>query len=225
MNVTCATVNPPAVANQDCATSLLVNVDGVDVNSDNSYGTVSSAQPTCDLFGSIQDVWFSFVAPTSGNVDCLVTNGTMTSSNFNIYSGPCATLSAVAGTCNSNLTTPTTESLTGLVSGDTYYVQVWSNSSEQGIFTLRLSDPGLATTNFNNANFITYPNPVKDMLNLAYSKNIDKVQVINLLGQEIMTKIILANQAQIDFSSLSSGAYLVKVTSDNQTKTIKIIKE
>lgn len=226
MNVTCAVVIPPAVTNQDCATSLLVNVDATDVVSDNSFGTVSSAQPTCDAFGSIQDVWFSFVAPTSGNVDCLITNSTMTSSNFNIYSGTsCATLAPVLNTCNIDLTVPTTEVLTGLISGNTYYVQVWSNATEQGTFTLRLTDPSLSTNSFDTANFKTYPNPVKDVLNIEYSQNIEKIQVMNLLGQEVIVKAINSTQSQVDMANLAQGTYLVKVTANGYVKTIKVIKQ
>ena len=40
-----------------------------------------------------------------------------------------------------------------------------------------------------------------------------------------MTKAVNANQSQIDMSSLATGAYLVKVTADNQVKTIKVFKE
>ena len=34
-----------------------------------------------------------------------------------------------------------------------------------------------------------------------------------------------ANQAQVDMSNLPTGTYLVKVTSDSQVKTIKVVKE
>ncbi len=224
MDVSCTAVNPPAVANQDCPTSLLVSVNGVDVSSDNSYGTVNINQPTCDAFGTVQDVWFKFVAPASGNTDCLITNGTMTSANFNIYSGPCGTLVALVGTCNANLTAPTTESLIGLTVGDTYYVQVWSNSSEQGTFTLRLTDPGLGTDSF-ETNFVVYPNPVTDVLNLSYTQPIDKVQVINLLGQEVITKNLNLNEGQVDFSTVTEGVYFVKITSNNLVKTLRVIKK
>ena len=47
----------------------------------------------------------------------------------------------------------------------------------------------------------------------------------DLLGQEVMTKSSNDAQSQIDMSNLASGTYLVKVTADNQIKTIKIIKE
>lgn len=224
MNVTCAAVTPPAVTNQDCGTALPVLVDGSDNNSDNSFGTVSSTQPTCDLFGSIQDVWFSFVAPASGSVTALLTPGTMTSLNYNVYSGTCGALTAV-GNCNSNLTVANTQQYTTLTPGQTYYVQVWSNAAEQGTFVLRLTDDGLGNGSFDNASFSYYPNPVKNTLNLSYSQDISTIEVYNLLGQRISAISVNANQAQIDMSNLPSAAYVIKVTANQQVKTIRVIKE
>ncbi|WP_162127049.1 T9SS-dependent choice-of-anchor J family protein [Flavobacterium phycosphaerae] len=83
----------------------------------------------------------------------------------------------------------------------------------------------LATPTFGTTNFKVYPNPVKDVLNLSSEKNITKVQVTNLLGQVILTKSLNATQGQIDVANLASGTYMVKVTSDDLVKTIKVIKE
>ena len=83
----------------------------------------------------------------------------------------------------------------------------------------------LGTSTFNDKSFAYYPNPVKNVLHLSYDKNITNVAVFNLLGQEVATKAINATQSQIDMSNLSKGTYLVKVTADNQVKTIKVIKE
>jgi Secretion system C-terminal sorting domain len=224
MVTTCVAITPPAVANQDCGTALSVNLDDIAVSSDNSFGTVSPTQPGCDTFGTIQDVWFSFVA-TSATANCIVTNGTMTSSNFNVYSGSCPTPVAIAGSCNSNILTTATENLTGLTVGNTYFVQVWSSATEQGTFTLRMNDPTLGATTFDSSSFSSYPNPVIDVLNLSYSKNIDKVQVLNLVGQEVLTKSVNATDAKVDMSNLASGTYLVRVSSENQVKTLKVIKQ
>lgn len=225
MTVSCVAVNPPAVTNQDCGTSLAVNVDGVNVGSDNSYGTVNATQPSCDSFGSIQDVWFSFQAPTSGLVDCAVTVGSMTSGNFTVYSGTCATLTETTLACNSNFTGTITENLTGLVAGNTYYVQVWSNASEQGTFIINLSDPSLSSSSFDNNAFRAYPNPVKDILNLSYTSEISNVQVVNMLGQVVLDKKMNATEGQINLSGFNSGAYIVNVTVGNITKSIKVIKQ
>lgn len=225
MDVNCAGVIPPAVTNQTCDLALTVPVDGIDLESDNSNGDISSQTPNCEFFGSVQDVWFSFIAPASGTVNCTVTNISMTSANFTVYSGVCGTLIETTTACNSNILATATESLTGLTAGETYFVQVWSNAAEQGTFSLRMTDTGLATTGFNASGFTTFPNPVKDILNISYNKNITNVAVFNLLGQEVATKSINATQSQIDMSNLSKGTYLVKVTADNQVKTIKVIKE
>ncbi|HMI08670.1 MAG TPA: T9SS type A sorting domain-containing protein, partial [Flavobacterium sp.] len=224
MEVTCAEVIEPAVANQTCALALAVPVDGTVTESDNSFGDVSVVQPSCDPFGSVQDVWFSFVAPVSGSIDCTVTNLTMTSMNFNVYTGSCDALTAV-GTCYSNQTAPVTESLTGLTAGQTYYVQVWSNAAEQGTFTLKVKDSTLGINNFESSDFAYYPNPVKDVLNLSYKTNISSVAIFNLLGQQVVSKAVNANETQIDMSHLPSGTYMVKVTADNQVKTVKVMKQ
>jgi hypothetical protein len=86
-------------------------------------------------------------------------------------------------------------------------------------------DTVLSNNTFDNSSFSYYPNPVKGILTLDYNQNISNVAVFNLLGQQVITKTVNANQSKIDMSNLSAGTYLVKVTADNQTKTIKIIKE
>ena len=83
----------------------------------------------------------------------------------------------------------------------------------------------LSNDDFSTASFTAYPNPVKDVLNLSYSQNISDVAVFNLLGQQVVTKTVNAAQGQIDMSNLAAGTYLVKVTTDNLVKTIKVIKE
>ncbi len=83
----------------------------------------------------------------------------------------------------------------------------------------------LATDTFISNNFKSFPNPVKDILNLSYDKNINLVYVINLLGQEVLSTKLNNNEANINMSGLKAGIYVVKVSSDNEVKTIKIIKE
>ena len=86
-------------------------------------------------------------------------------------------------------------------------------------------DVNLSNGEFDKSNFTFYPNPVKDILNLSYSQNITNVSVYNLLGQKVLEKNINSNSTQVNMSEFASGSYLVKVTSENQTKTIKVIKK
>ncbi|MGK4566301.1 T9SS type A sorting domain-containing protein [Flavobacterium sp. 3HN19-14] len=83
----------------------------------------------------------------------------------------------------------------------------------------------LSVPSSDDTDFGSFPNPVKDILNLTYSKEITKVTVYNLLGQEVTAKPVGANWSQIDMSDLSKGTYLVKITAGSQIRTIKVVKE
>jgi hypothetical protein len=82
----------------------------------------------------------------------------------------------------------------------------------------------LSLGGFDNANFKYYPNPVTDVLTVSYSNVISDVVVYNLLGQQMLTSKPNATQTQVDLSSLTAGTYMVKVTSDEVSKTIKVVK-
>lgn len=83
----------------------------------------------------------------------------------------------------------------------------------------------LGSTQFASKDFRVYPNPVKNILNVSFDSVIANVAIYNLLGQEVMSKSVNANEGTIDVSALNSGTYFVKVYADNQVKTLKVIKE
>ena len=83
----------------------------------------------------------------------------------------------------------------------------------------------LGSDTFETNNFVFYPNPVKDVLNLSLNQEITNVTVLNLLGQQVINQSSNDKQVKIDMSGLSEGAYLVKVISGNQSKMIKVIKK
>ena len=83
----------------------------------------------------------------------------------------------------------------------------------------------MANSSFDNNNFTYYPNPVKNTLNLSYDQEISNVTIFNLMGQKVSSQAINSNQGQVDMSNLSHGVYLVKVSSNNQVKTLRVIKE
>lgn len=75
------------------------------------------------------------------------------------------------------------------------------------------------------AGFTVYPNPVKDVVNLANAATIDTVQVYNITGQLVHSQAVNADSAVIDLQKLSAGAYLLHVSANGETNRIKIIKE
>jgi hypothetical protein len=86
-------------------------------------------------------------------------------------------------------------------------------------------DTTLGSNSFDTSNFVAYPNPVKDVLNLSYKSSISNVKVINLLGQEVVNAKANTNDVQVDMSSLNAGVYIVNVTVGDTVHTIKVIKE
>ncbi|GGD16735.1 T9SS C-terminal target domain-containing protein [Flavobacterium orientale] len=111
-----------------------------------------------------------------------------------------------------------------ITDGTTYYAvsSVGTCNSEALAVTVVVT---LGVNGFDSSNFKYYPNPVTNSLTISYTYSISEVVVSNLLGQQISAVKPNVTQTDIDMSSLPNGTYLVKVTSDNQSKTIKVIKQ
>lgn len=86
----------------------------------------------------------------------------------------------------------------------------------------------LAANQFENGEFLLYPNPTKNKINIALKNNsytIDAVIVNDILGKTVFTKNINNQNAEIDLSNLSNGVYFVKVKANGNEKIVKLIKE
>lgn len=118
-----------------------------------------------------------------------------------------------------------TSDVTGVIR---FYIHLNDQCVSENIDRVRsiICGESLSTVSFDNSNFKFYPNPVKDLLTITYETSISKVSVVNLLGQQLMSKSVNANESQLDLSTLSAGTYLVRITTeDNLEKTIKIVKQ
>lgn len=108
-----------------------------------------------------------------------------------------------------------------------FNIRVKDNTGQWGpVFRNVISvQTSLSTGDFSLANLVAYPNPVKDVLNVSFDKEIRTIAIFNVLGQQVMERSVNATEAIIDVSNLTSGNYFVKVTADDAFKTLKIIKE
>lgn len=68
--------------------------------------------------------------------------------------------------------------------------------------------------------FSIYPNPAKDYLHIS-GDGITSVVIVDLLGNEV--KLFSTAQTTYDVSNLKNGTYLVKVSSQNASKTFKVL--
>ncbi|KGL64051.1 endonuclease [Polaribacter sp. Hel1_85] len=115
-----------------------------------------------------------------------------------------------------------------IVSPNTVY-----NADEwvQGSGTDDCSDLGkhnVSTASVENTilnSFKMYPNPINgNKLYFNLIKNVN-INIYNVLGKLIKTEKVNTNNNSIDISSLSKGVYLVKINSENEIITKKLIKK
>ena len=65
-----------------------------------------------------------------------------------------------------------------------------------------------------------YPNPVRDRLTVK-AENLHSVEVFNLVGQMVM----VSTSSVIDMSDLNQGVYFVRVMTDGNAITKRIVKQ
>jgi hypothetical protein len=68
------------------------------------------------------------------------------------------------------------------------------------------------------------PNPTTGIVKIAVNSTFS-VQILNSYGQEVMSVGELAPNGTIDITGLSAGIYVIKVISEGNTTTEKIIKQ
>lgn len=82
----------------------------------------------------------------------------------------------------------------------------------------------LSTSDFTADSFSVYPNPVTDVLNINSKVAVDNVVVYDILGKIVLQETPGTISPTINMSALPSGAYMVKVTINNTSKTVKVLK-
>ncbi|MDN3675603.1 T9SS type A sorting domain-containing protein [Flavobacterium branchiarum] len=115
---------------------------------------------------------------------------------------------------------------TVLVDGTTYYASQTINgieSKERLAVTAKLNT--LSTPDFILSNFKYHPNPVKNTLSIDNTAVIDEATLFSVSGKVIFDKKINSMHSDLDLSHLATGIYILKVKSEGQEKTIKIVKE
>ncbi len=112
---------------------------------------------------------------------------------------------------------------TEMTEAATYYVTQILGGCESEPFAVTV-DIILGAEDFATGSFTYHPNPVNDVLNLSYTNVIESVEVYNIVGQKVAEKYGNQNEMTVNMTELSAGTYLVKVTSEGASKTIKVVK-
>lgn len=149
----CLKTPPPPPGNDNCAGATSFGVSAFGACSFSSVstggGTQSTPNPSCTTTGNNDDIWFIITPATNGvhtiryNTLTAIT-GTASTVGYDLYTGACGSLTAVAGACNTGfgsggsgtVSTPT------LSAGTTYYLRLWVGASgNSGSWNMCVEEP------------------------------------------------------------------------------------
>ena len=83
----------------------------------------------------------------------------------------------------------------------------------------------LSTKGFSTANFKVSPNPTTNNWNFTTANDsIESIQILDVLGKNVMSISPRSNTANVDASSLTRGIYFAKVATAKATQTLKLMK-
>jgi len=85
-----------------------------------------------------------------------------------------------------------------------------------------LSEAETVIDNNKTSDFIIYPNPIRDELNIKTSETVIQAQVLDLSGR-IMLRFLNTNTLYVN--ELRPGVYMLRIETENGIKTEKFIKE
>jgi hypothetical protein len=82
---------------------------------------------------------------------------------------------------------------------------------------------GVGINDNSAASLTVYPNPVTDVVNIKGTSEIRDIQVVNLVGQVVLTQQVNSKNISINTSNLKSGVYNLKVRMDDGFVSRKIV--
>lgn len=105
-----------------------------------------------------------------------------------------------------------------------YYVTQTIGNCESEAAEVK-ADEFLNTGNNIKDDFAYYPNPVKDKLHFKGTEKVESVQIFDMSGRLVMNQSSKSNGIEeLNLSTLPKGSYVLKVQTNKEIKTFKIIK-
>lgn len=70
-----------------------------------------------------------------------------------------------------------------------------------------------------------YPNPTNNFVTLSGVEGSATIELYNVLGKIVLSQKITKDKTEIDLSKETNGVYFIKIITENNSVTKKIIKE
>jgi uncharacterized repeat protein (TIGR01451 family)/uncharacterized delta-60 repeat protein len=119
-------------------------------------------------------------------------------------------------------------SFNGITAGNITRIQGNNGTQAKNTSIMYMSEPEI-NINIASGNVKVYPNPVKDNITIDLTEDgqaYTKIILYNLLGEEVFKSAITSGTLnQIDIANLPSGYYFAKITNENTSIQVKLIKE
>jgi len=153
------TLGAPANCGNGIKKGAVTNVAGTNVAA--TPGSPYVYLTGCNQAQQANDVWYSFVAPTNGyGLTIKITGGTLANPNMALYSGTnCDSLTGIDCVVGVNDTASITVG-SGVIPGQTYYLQVSGNVGQSGTFNLAINAFQNCADCLNSASLTVTPLPV-----------------------------------------------------------------
>ena len=127
-------------------------------------------------------------------------------------------------------TTATTATAQGLIPGVSYdaYIQTdcgGNNNVSDVVGPITFTTTALGVNDVDVTTFVFAPNPADGNVNIVATTAITTLQIVNMLGQNVLSITPNSKEFTIDVSGLSSGAYFINAITNGVTTTKKLIRK
>ena len=92
------------------------------------------------------------------------------------------------------------------------------------IFPVIEGTVGLTEAEVNSLSYV-FPNPAKDEVMVASSLTMERVEIVNMLGQVVYSADVNANSVKVNTAEMGAGNYLVKMYTEAGMATKKLVVE
>ncbi|MGO3181454.1 MAG: T9SS type A sorting domain-containing protein [Aequorivita sp.] len=125
-----------------------------------------------------------------------------------------------------------------------YYSAAWGqwhfpidNTSMDGVHTVTVQFGGntyetifgvntnLGVEDLQQAEIVLFPNPTSDKIFVETNSQIEKIQVFDLMGREVLDVSPLAEKTELNLSHLTTGIYMAVISSEGKKHVKKMVKE
>lgn len=109
-----------------------------------------------------------------------------------------------------------------------YQVRYRCSELEQGLWSTESAffstECGLSIDENQFENIRIFPNPVFDFLSISTTSDINEMEIISIVGKQILSIKINQKETTLDVSTLQNGVYFLKLKSIHEVKTLKFLK-